>query len=183
MELLYLGDLDESQIQRAREIGVRLDSRFDTPNDRIIMPRGKSILYTSPLDSQYGELEWLEEQVMTSGGGEFAEREYAKPMWVLELDTETEIYRVISSGDLRRFRKTFPCPKKGWRRRGPRHFCRLDHTDWVAVSQSLDAFWLSYNQFMVSGEWWRQVNECYWFRGETVVIFNLAMITRVERLH
>lgn len=180
MELLYLGDLDEDKVQQARKNG-RSYPRFETPANGLIFPRSRGILHASPLDSNYGLLQWIEDEAMTIAGVEFLERELARPMWVLEVDPEAKTYQVLSQGDLRRFRRAFPCPERG-RRWGPtRHICRLDHTDWIGVSESYDAFWLTSLGFQRADKWWRCVDRHYWFRGETLVIFNLAIITRVER--
>ena len=179
MELWHVGDLNGGVILRP-QVGYDhyLDSSDETEEKKegSMMPGGRNILYTFPSGSSFSYPDFIEQLVMTGWDMDLSRLE--RPWWSLELDPSATIATVDGEKDLRILQSRFPCPANPcW---APRR-----HLDWPAIAAEFDAFWLTYAGFLwgYEPENWRDGCELCFFSGEVVIIFNAALITKIEPLN
>jgi hypothetical protein len=139
-------------------------------------PYGQNVLWTSPLYSPYGWVDWREGNDFLLDG----------PIWVLDLAEEARIVKVSSVKGVARLKARYPCPDpahngRGWN--GEPRECHEKCMDWPAIARDYDAFWLTYKglESTYRGVPWKY-RLGSGFDCETVVVFDAAAVKLVGQL-
>ena len=176
MELWHIGKLNGGQILQPEVTGQVSTKPSWEEWFNYREPWGENILFAFPPASLFSYPAFIESLVMTGWDMDLSQLE--RPWWKLELDPDANIATVNGEEDLRILQRRFPCPENPC--------CEpKGHLDWPALAAEFDAFWLTYEGFLWGYEPgnWRYGCELCFFSGETVVIFNTSLVTRVEPLN